>query len=332
MSDTSGDRIKSEWDILKRIRSLVTEKSPVLPGLVEGIGDDCAVYRLGEDRYGLFTTDISIEGVHFISGRMSYQDIAFKAMTGNLSDIAAMGGSPLMAFVSLGLPADFSQKSIDDLYTGFISCANPSGTVIAGGDVSRSRDLVINIALYGEINGRLPVTRKGARPGDLIVLTGDTGASKAGLDIIMSGDSSLQAGYPGLIEKHTRPSARLNEAHTLLQLDPGAMIDISDGLVSDLRHICDASGTGFILFEDRLPLRDDLGKYCMWKKTDPLEMMTQSGEEYELLFTVRPYTDVPGRIGSTRLTVIGEIKDSGFVISNAGVNTAVSPDGWDHFK
>lgn len=332
MSAMSDERITSEWDLLKRIRKMVSENGITVPGLMKGIGDDCAVYRLDENRYGLFTTDISIEGTHFLPDRISYHDIAFKAMTGNISDIASMGGRPLMAFISLGLPSEFPEQSVDQIYRGFIESANPFGTVIAGGDISRSKNLVINIALYGEISGREPVLRSGARPGDLILLTGDTGASMAGLDILLSRDSTLAANFPALVKKHIRPVPRVREAMTLLDLNPTSMIDISDGLVSDLRHICDASGTGFILRENKLPLRNDLRKYTDRIDIDPSRMVLESGEEYELICTVNPSATIPERIGDVPVTVIGEITTGRFTLSTMAGEREISPDGWDHFK
>ena len=332
MSDMSGERINSEWDLLKKIKRMVSENGINLPDLTRGIGDDCAVYRLDENRYGLFTTDISIEGTHFLPDRISYHDIAFKAMTGNISDIASMGGQPLMAFISLGLPSDFPETSVDDIYRGFMRSANPFSTVIAGGDISRSKNLVISITLYGEITGRKPVLQSGARPGDLILLTGDTGASMAGLDILLSRDTSLAAHFPGLVEKHIRPVPRVKEAKALLAINPTAMIDISDGLVSDLRHICDASGTGFLLRENKLPLRNDLKEYTRRIDIDPSRMVLESGEEYELICTVSPSVKIPDRIGDIPVTVVGEITSSRFTLSSMSGEREISPDGWDHFK
>ena len=329
--------IKSEWELLKKIKNIIT-----LPGidpnnnLITGIGDDCAVYKMGNKRYALFTTDISIESKHFTIDTTTPENIGYKAMMGNLSDIAAMGGSPKLAFISMGIPDYINEKFILSIYMGFNEACRSSKTIIAGGDTSGSGQLVINILVYGETEKNNPVLRSGARSGDIIYLTGSTGDSKAGLDILSSGKKKLINEFKSLVQKHQRPDCRLNLVDNIIDnYSPTSMIDVSDGLMSDLWQICRASNTGFKIDSEKIPISNDLKDYSGEKSIDPLDFALKSGEEYELLFTSSKKINKKlfNKGGNNiAITPIGEIVKNGYFLDHKDKIEKIKINGFDHFK
>lgn len=329
-------KIKSEWDLLDKIKSVINTQGLKKPeSLFKSIGDDCAVFEIDVNRYGLITTDISIEGTHFRRDLCKAQDIGFKAMMGNVSDIAAMGGSPRYAFVSIGIQKTSDDKYIQDLYKGMIEAANMAGAVIAGGDISRSDQLVINIALYGEVARKRLITRSGARAGDFIYITGSIGDSMAGLELLQSGGKKFQKKYNGLVKKHTRPVARFNIIQEIINLfSPSAMIDVSDGIVSDIWQICRESSCGFQIYESNLPVSNGLLKYAAQRKITPYEYALKSGEEFELIFTSRKnITDTMNiNINDINIALIGAICENGFFILRDNKLIKAPIRGYDHFK
>ncbi len=329
-------RITSEWDLLRKIRERVGRSGLPAPSwLVRGIGDDCTVFEIDESRLGLLTTDISVEHVHFTREFGDPGDIGYKAMMGNVSDIASMCGAPRFAVVSLGLPADTGEEYVLALYDGMLAAANLAGTIVAGGDTSRSDTLTLNIALYGEVAKKKLVTRDGARPGDIIYVTGSTGDSMAGLEILKSGDRARAARFPELIQKHTRPLARFGIVQEISQaFSPAAMIDVSDGILSDLPHICEESGTGFVIDAGALPCSAALRAFTDETGSDPRTYALESGEEYELLFAsprdVSPTMNV--NINGVRVTAVGKITEKGFSIMKDGALIRAGIGGFDHFR
>ncbi|MCU0822498.1 MAG: thiamine-phosphate kinase [Spirochaetes bacterium] len=329
-------KINSEWKLLEAIKSKIeNEGLKTSPDLAVSIGDDCAVFEIDDSTYGLLTTDISIENVHFKLGMIPLEDIGWKAMTGNISDIAAMGGVPLYAVVSLAIPGAFTEDDVLSLYEGMLQAANPAGISIAGGDISKSGGLVINIALYGRVPKSRLVKRKGAAADDIIYVTGTLGDSMAGLEILLSCDSGLMKKFPGLVAKHKRPPVRFNILNDIMNVfSPTAMIDISDGLLSDLRHICEAGSAGFRLIEKNLPVSGELISYAEMKGENHFNYALTSGEEYELLFTSsKKLADLMKlTINGIPVLPIGEIIDSGFLIQRGGKIEEIEIDGFNHFK
>jgi thiamine-monophosphate kinase len=322
--------IKSEWELLNKIGALVKNRGISASDLVEPIGDDCAVFKTGDGRLGLITTDISIESIHFRRDFSDFNDIGFKAMMGNISDIAAMGGKSRFAFISLGIPDAFPEEDVLRIYDGMIDAANPAGVTIAGGDTSKSGELVINIALYGEAGDRL-IRRSGASPGDIIYVTGSIGDSMAGLDILLSGKLEHEKQFPGLLEKHRRPVARFADVDELVKIfSPSSMIDISDGLLSDLRHIAEKSGTGFEIDAEKLPVSDALRSYCSIENKDFTGYALGSGEEYELLFTSAVKCMAELKTG-LKVSPIGRVIDSGYFLIKNNIRTKAVITGFDHF-
>jgi thiamine-monophosphate kinase len=245
-------------------------------------------------------------------------------MAANISDIYAMGGTPVLALVSIGIPQNTTPQMIDELYDGLLACAVKHGTFIAGGDTSKSSELIINISIYGETSA--PVYRKGAKPGDRIYLTGNTGLSKLGLEILSSRTAS--GSFHNSTMKHLQPEPRGDLTGMILKnYTPTSMIDISDGLLIDLGHICEMNSCGFKLYDDRIPAHDELKTFCSDKKIRVTDYSLYSGEEYELLFTSEKYiTD------NDQITYIGEITHRDYTLVTYNSETEININGYDHFK
>lgn len=314
--------INSEWDLIKRIKK-IAETGKFLPGLIKGIGDDCAVYKISENKYGLFSTDISVDNIHFSRSYCTWYDIGYKAMTANISDILSMGGTPILALSALVVPESFNEEEIEELYRGMTECAGEFNTVIAGGDISRGSEPAISISIYGETEN--PVYRSGASAGDYLYLTGDTGRSLGGLEILQGGLSDEE--FPGLIAKHLRPSPAVNYQTVIDTFNPSSMIDISDGIISDIKHICAESNRGFNINCGSLPVHEELIKYCAARGKDYMEYALASGEEYELLFTSpKLLNSVDG------ITLIGEITDRDETYTRSGKKWEPPVKGYEHFN
>lgn len=314
--------INSEWDLIKRIKKIAETGNPI-PGLVKGIGDDCAVYRISENRYGLFSTDISVNNIHFSTSYCSWRDIGHKAMAANISDILAMGGNPILALSALIIPDSMKDEDIEEIYQGMTECSRKFNTEIAGGDISRGSEPAISISIYGETEN--PVYRSGAASGDYLYLTGDTGRSSGGMEILQ--ERLNRDEFPGLTMKHLRPSPAENFKTVIDTFSPSAMIDISDGIISDIKHICAESNKGFNINCDSLPFHKELENYCKRRGRDRIEYALSSGEEYELLFTS---SKMIGNIEG--ITLIGEITDSGEVYYRSGREWLPRAKGYEHFK
>lgn len=315
--------IKSELDLIRSIKQKVNTAQK-FPGNVKGIGDDCAVYTISEKKSGLFSTDISIENIHFDLAYTSLFNAGYRSMTANISDIYAMGGKPLLSLVSIGIPGELDDEDISELYDGILACSKKYGVLLSGGDTSASRDLVISISIYGE--SASPVYRDGARPGDRIYLTGTTGLSKLGLEILKN--KMNQDEYPSSVNRHLKPEPGSGMLNVILELyNPSSMIDISDGLINDLGHICRESGTGFELIEDMLPVHDEIKKFCSGNNRRITDYALYSGEEYELVFTsAKKIPGIPG------ITCIGRITPGGYTLISANSVKHIDIKGYDHFK
>lgn len=302
--------------------------------LAKSIGDDCAVVRLSGGRCALLTTDISIEGVHFNRQFSTPEDIGWKAMTGNISDVTAMGGAGRYALVSLGVPTGEDDEYVLKIYDGMIEAASEAGVVIAGGDISRAMELVINIALYGEAEEGSVVYRSGARAGNYLYVTGHLGASRAGLELLRD-ESMPRDGYEGLIARHRRPVARHEIVRDIIaQFSPTAMIDISDGLLSDLRHVCEAGRVGFVLKSRLVPVAPGLARFAGERGRIALDYALTSGEEYELLFASEKWLadTMHLTINDIPVTLIGEITGTGYYLEGAEGRKEITVNGYDHFK
>ncbi|MBI5231053.1 MAG: thiamine-phosphate kinase [Coriobacteriales bacterium] len=318
-----------EFGVIERFAG----KLPAGRDVVVGLGDDGAVVRCGE-RDLILATDLLVEGRHFLREAIDPADLGYKALAVNASDIAAMGGVPDHALVSLALPADLDVDYLDRLSQGFAEACVRFGIGIAGGDTTRGDGIVINVALTGHLEaGTAPVTRAGAQSGDLVCVTNDLGDSDGGLRLTLAGraDTTSTEGR-ALLRAHTRPLPRLAEGLAAARHGASAMIDLSDGLLADLGHICAASGVGAEIDAESLPMSDALRAVAGELGYDPLESALAGGEDYELLMTVSPEC-VEGlqdavEVAGSSLATIGRITSGDSVTVIGAVATR---SGWDHF-
>lgn len=255
------------------------------PKDVTGIGDDCAVMPSGNGEL-LFSTDLLMEGVHFLRDESSAEDIGWKAAAVNLSDIAAMGGTPVATFLSIALPKDAQGDWAERFIEGYAQISRMYDVPLLGGDTTSSlRDIAVNVGILGRCPSGKRAMRSGAKPGDTIYVTGHLGDSAGGLQAILKGidrNDMVQT----LIARHKRPVPRVNEGRALMDSGKvGAMMDISDGIASDLRHIMKASGVGAVVRLDRLPCSRQLLDVCKEHGWDIYELATSGGEDFELLLT-----------------------------------------------
>jgi thiamine-monophosphate kinase len=316
---------------------LIRKKFPVKDkNLVLGIGDDAAVIKLTPERLLIFTTDTLRQGVHFDLSYYSYQQVGWKAMAANLSDVAAMGGIPTFGLISLGLPEKIKTEDVLKIYKGMTDLSKRFGCKLCGGDLFLSSEIVITIALLGEVEPEFLVKRSGAKPGDLICVTNDLGQSQAGLELLKAKKNPK----PSWVKKHLKPSPRVKEARFLVQtLDLTSMIDISDGFGSDLYHIAEESRVGALIFEQNIPLCKTLLKMATVLGKSPLDLALSSGEEYELLFTIKKEEKkklklLKAKVPNLNITVVGEIKDrkEGLkIIDSKGRVKNLKRAGYSHF-
>jgi thiamine-monophosphate kinase len=318
-----------EFGLIDRLRALTGEP----PEGELWIGDDTAVLRAPGGTL-LFTADLLVEGVHFDLAWTAPEDLGWKAIAVNASDVAAMGGTPRRALVSLGVRPGTEPGFLEALYRGMRACCDRFGLAVAGGDVSRASELVVSVAMLGNPAGRRVFERRGAAPGDTVCVTGTLGAAAAGLALLRAG----RPARPDLAAAHCRPVPRVREAEVLRRHLPSAMIDVSDGLASDLGHLCAASGVGAQIGAERLPAVDLTGAGL---DADPLALALTGGEDYELCFTIPP--DRAARAAAaveaetgTPVHLVGEVTDRAgeLALTRAGQPEPLPlpPGGWDHFR
>ena len=324
------------------IRLIRASLGTVDPAVTVGIGDDCAILSPTPGTRLLATTDLLIEGIHFRRRYAEPADIGWKALARNLSDIAAMGGTPRFALVALACPPETEVEEIEALYAGIRAAAAPHAVSIVGGDTSASpQGLIVNVTLLGEAAGR-PCLRSGAIPGDLLAVTGSLGLSAAGLALLEAPPApDLPPEVVGEVSRaHLRPLARVAEGIFLGHADGvHAMIDCSDGLVTDLGHLVTESGVGARVRLDQLPIPPAVGRVARLTRRDPLEFATTGGEDYELLLSLAPAAFpelVSGlkRATGTELTVIGEIlaSEAGVRFLDAQGQPVALAEGFEHFS
>ena len=278
-----------------------------------GIGDDAAAWLPTPGKLLVATTDMLVEGVHFRLDWTSPRDLGWKALAVNLSDLAAMGARPGKALVSIALLADQGELA-GELYEGMSELARLTGTRIVGGDTVRtSGPLVVNVALVGEADPEGLLRRTGARPGDVVAITGVVGASAAGLAILLAGDEATLARPEAvsLISAHHRPRPQLEVGAALAAHRVRCAIDVSDGVASEAWHLAEASGVEIQVDVDRLPLSDDA--VSLLGRHRARELALTGGEDYELLFTTPEVrlAEVSAALPGTRITVIGRVGEGG---------------------
>lgn len=272
-----------EFSFIERIKpGCLNRKS----GIVSGIGDDCAVFQAGKGRAILLTTDMLIEDIHFRRHEIPPRLLGRKSLAASISDIAAMGGTPGEALISIGIPRNLEIDYLDHLYDGLKAIAAEYEINILGGDTVLSPDrLVVNIALTGEEDIEQVLYRDGAKPGDIIFLSGKVGSAAAGLDLLKSG---REFEYRiALLESHFNPVPHVWSGRVIASSGlASSMIDISDGLAGDLGHICRDSGVGAAIELDNIPVSKELASYCSLHRLSIENFILYGGEDYVLLGTV----------------------------------------------
>lgn len=296
------------------------------PAVNKGIGDDCAVLGWPVGYELLVTTDFSLEGVHFRREWHPPELVGHRCLTRGLSDIAAMGGEPVAAFLSLALPKGLPQAWVTRFMRGFMALAKAYGVTLAGGDTAESSGGVLaDIIVVGKVPKGKAVLRSGARVGDRVFVSGELGGSAAAVRKMLAAERKVSfREYP----RHFYPEARIALGRTLREKGVAtAMIDTSDGLSTDLSHICEESGVGAEIEAGRIP-RARIGA-----KTVDLDLALHGGEDYELLFTVPEGKSIPREIAGVRLTQIGRIKKTrGIKVREGGRVRELRPEGWEHFR
>jgi len=302
--------------------------------LILGIGDDTAAWY-GDTSIQLATVDSLIQDVHFTLDIVSWEELGWRALTANLSDIAAMGGLPRYALVSLGLPGHTELEDVTALYKGMIELAQRFEVAIVGGDISSAPLVIISITILGSTQGsdKHMLTRSAAKPGEKVAVTGYLGAAAAGLEMLTKHLQLGSEATASLKKAFLHPYPRVAEGQILVEHGVRVAIDISDGLISDLSHICQASQVGARIEIDRVPIHPAVEANFGDRA---LELALSGGEDYELLFTAS--TEIIDKVTATSsypITVIGEIMADkvGEVTLVDGEGNPVSPPGvgWEHF-
>jgi thiamine-monophosphate kinase len=306
-----------ERALINRVRSLAQGSARGRRTLITGIGDDCAVLRPPTGHDLLVTTDFSLEGVHFRREWHSAETVGHRCLTRGLSDIAAMGGQPMACFLSLALPADLPQKWVDGFYRGLLRLANRHGVSLAGGDTAQSPSGVLaDIMVMGSVPRGKAVLRSGAQPGDRIYVTGLIGSGGATVRRLYAGEQVR----PGSVPHYFAPQPRLEVGQKLRGM-ASAMIDISDGLSTDLSHLCEESEVGAVIFVTEVPIADNAD----------VDDALYGGDDYELLFTSSKR--MPKEIAGVAITEIGEVVNrSGMWLQDErGKKKRLKAKGWEHF-
>jgi thiamine-monophosphate kinase len=297
--------------------------------LVTGIGDDCAVLRIPPGHDLLVTTDFTIENVHFRREWHPAEQVGRRCLTRGLSDIAAMGGEPRAAFLSLAVASEVTQRWIDHFLKGLLDLAREFEVPLAGGDTAQSAaGIQADIVVVGSVPKGKAVLRSGARAGEQIYVTGDLGGSAAALTRLMKSGAAGEA-YLRKFEREFRPQARVAVGQWLGRRGvASAMIDLSDGLSTDLDHICQESRVGAEIEAESLP-RAEFG---LGKKPVALEFALHGGDDYELLFTSN--ASIPKKVAGVPVTRIGRITRSGGMrlLTANGKSQRLKSEGWEHFK
>lgn len=333
---------RTEFDFIRNLR----QRFPLsdLSSVVVGIGDDAAVIRSHPTKDTVVSTDLLVEDVDFRRTTTTPLLLGHKAVAVSLSDIAAMGARPRWSLISVGVPEEVWRTSfVDELYDGVLSLTTHYDVQLIGGDTSSTPEkIVIDSIVLGECTSGMAVTRAGAKPGDQIFVTGSLGGAAAGLRLIERGAHLPNNASDDLhlvdhvMLRQLRPEPRVGWGIVLGQERLAtAMIDLSDGLSSDLSHLCSESMVGASLDSWLLPIDQKVTDLCGRRALDPLQLALHGGEDFELLFTVNPenVSRLPRRVDGVSITRIGEIRDAvdGIKISEGSRVWELEPGGWRHF-
>lgn len=324
-----------EEALLKELRSLLASAEPDVP---TGIGDDAAVIEMPPATQGVWTTDLLVEGVHFQKSWQTPRQLGRKSLAVNLSDLASMGATPRFTLLSIACPPDTQLDFILELCHGFAELAAEKEMVVIGGDTTASvAGITISVTAGGYVPKNGAILRSGAEVGDSILITGHLGDAAGGLWLLQE---EKAGGYPELINAFLEPQPRLKAGRAAFEAGATAMTDVSDGIASDLRHICEESGAGALLETWQLPSSPELDAAAAEFGWDRERIMLSGGEDYELLFTL------PGSIaeqlkavisgaGAISVTIIGEVMPAEYgirLVDRDGAGRPLPEHGYDHFR
>ena len=341
-----------EFGLIRRIEKIVelrTDRAGTAANLIKGIADDAAVYRPSPGLVELLTTDALVEGVHFDLTFTSMRHLGWKAIVASLSDIAAMAGVPRYVTMTLCLPNKISVEMVEQLYEGAALACTEYSCFIVGGDTTATQGaMVISVTMIGEAEESRVVYRNGARPGDYVCVSGHLGSSVAGLKILLRekeqflNTSDQQAfsprfePYTAALAKHLMPKPRLDLSRIFSRdVQVHSMIDVSDGLASEIHHVCASSDVGATLFEHNIPVDNITQNIAAEFSVSPVDYALYGGEEYELLFTLTEseYKKLETLTGD--VTIIGRItgREAGIeLVRENGEHEPLPPQGWEHFS
>jgi len=340
--------MEGEFALIDALHRYVGEHQKA-PGVVRGIGDDAAILRMGDrdSPYIVATVDLLVEDIHFSRRYISGRELGGRALAVNISDVAAMGGSPRYALVSLALPRDFSQEFLEEIYAGMCKFGHRFDTAVVGGNVSSTNGgLAIDVTLLGEVEQ--PVYRSGAQPGDLLAVSGVVGSSAAGLHWLLergrpTGSSAELLRSADLCARaHLQPEPRVALGMQLAAAGATAMIDISDGLASEVNHLVESSGVSMVVREPQLPVSEAARLLAAELEKDPLELALFGGEDYELVFTIPrdrwPAAEEAAQDVGVPVTAIGEVLEATSPQAYIDAGGAeqdwrlLPPGGWNHLR
>jgi thiamine-monophosphate kinase len=331
-----------EWGLIDRIRRWLPEPPA---GVILGVGDDVAVLDCGGPEYLVATCDIQMEDIHFLKEAISPYQLGRRSAAVNLSDVAAIGGRPEWALVSLGLPADMEVGYAEEFYRGLNEELSEAGGAVIGGNVSQSTGgVIVDVFLMGRVAPHRLTRRGAAREGDAVLVTGSLGDSRAGLELARRPELAVaEVHRREALDRYLTPTPRLAEGRLLAGSGfVGAMLDVSDGLLSDLKHVCDESALGAEVWAGRIPAGEPCRAVAAAADVDPLDWALNGGEDYELLFTASE-PEAEEAIERLRSETGTEARIVGRMISGGPPIAVLYPDGrrttsdavtggWEHFK
>ncbi|MBI3509552.1 MAG: thiamine-phosphate kinase [Bacteroidetes bacterium] len=332
-----------EFGLIEQLTKNIELKNP---SSLKGVGDDAAVIDAGDGNVKLISTDMMVEGIHFDLTYVPLKHLGYKAAVSNFSDICAMNGTPKQLLVSIALSSRFPLDAVEELYTGILSACKNYNVDLVGGDTSSSKvGLIISCTIIGEAKKENVVYRNGAKENDLLCVSGDLGGAYTGL-LLLEREKEVYKSHPGtqpdlegndyILERQLKPEARIDVVQLLKNraVQPTSMIDISDGLASELMHLCMQSGVGANLYEEKIPIDPMTYTRAREFNLDPTMCAMSGGEDYELLFTIK-YEDHEKLQNDPDVTFIGHMtaKEAGVnMISKSNTVHPVTAQGWDAFR
>jgi thiamine-monophosphate kinase len=334
----------SELGEFALIQRLTQNFKPVNGSTIKAVGDDAAVLDF-KNKKTIVSTDLLVEGIHFDMMYMPLKHLGYKAVVVNLSDICAMNATPTQITVSLAISSRFTVEALDEIYAGIeLACKHYKVDLIGGDTTSSTHGLIISVTALGEADEADIVYRNGAKPGDLICVTGDLGAAYLGLQLLER-EKQIYLEHPDvkpelegseyLVGRQLKPEARLDiiEFFRDINLKPTSMIDLSDGLSSDMLHICKQSNVGCEINESEIPIHEDAYQQALKFNLDPTTCALSGGEDYELLFTIEPEDET--KISDELVfSIIGQITsaEAGYnLLTKGGNRHSLKAQGWKHF-